>query len=113
MFLYATTWPWSDFQGHSHWDRINWRPFAGAGENLREVALNVLLFIPFGYLHVRLSTLPERAAVMKAASLACVLSVSVEILQVFMHNHFASVTDVAMGVSGALVGGFLAVRGRH
>lgn len=70
------------------------------------MVLNALLFLPFGYLYVR-RLRGRRRAMLRASAVAFVLSAGVEFLQVFMHNHFATVTDVIMDVSGAAIGAWI------
>ena len=107
LFLFATTWPWRDVQGHAHWERLNWVPFGGATDGPRDMALNALLFLPLGYLYARQSARPRATAIARAVVAALVLSASAELLQVFMHNHFPTATDVVIDVIGALWGALL------
>lgn len=85
-------------------------PFAGAADALSDMALNTLLFVPFGYLYVKQSSRPFAGAITHAVTVAFAVSTSVELLQVFMHNHFATMTDVATDALGALAGAFMAKR---
>lgn len=106
-----------DFQAHPHWDRVEWVPFSGPYLSVRDMVGNVLLFLPLGYLYARSRrSRPGRGAAavsLRAAGLAAALSVSVELAQVFSHNHFATATDVTMNVLGAALGAQLALASRR
>lgn len=87
---------------------MNWVPFGGATDALGDMALNVLLFLPLGYLYARQSARPRIVVMARVGVLALALSASIEMLQVFMHNHSPTVTDVATDVIGAVCGALLA-----
>ena len=46
----ATTLPWSNYVGHSHWGHVRWIPFRDDPLIMGDLALNVVLFMPFGFL---------------------------------------------------------------
>lgn len=76
-----------------------------------DVAQNILLYLPFGVLgvitlrHCRHSAL---ATVIEVAVLAVVLSLFVEVIQLYTVDRTASVTDVFAAALGATAGGLLA-----
>lgn len=108
--IMAATVPWTDLVGHTHWGKVQWLPFLSPPVKMFDVLVNVLLYMPFGYAWLRVSWL--RTRLWQAAALAFVLSVAVEWTQLYSHSRFPSVQDVLCDVSGAWIGGWLAVRGR-
>ena len=108
--IMAATVPWTDLVGHTHWGKVQWLPFLSPPVKMFDVLVNVLLYMPFGYAWLRVSWF--RTRLWQAAALAFVLSVAVEWTQLYSHSRFPSVQDVLCDVSGALIGGWLAVRGR-
>ena len=94
--------PWAGFQNHSHWQRVGWMPFMSPEVRVRDSVLNVLLYLPLGYLYVR--RFPGRFAVLKAIAFATVLSVMTETSQVYSHGRFPSMTDVTCNVFGVWLG---------
>jgi glycopeptide antibiotics resistance protein len=132
VIVLATTWPWSDFLGHTHWDKVRLVPFADRSFARWDMMENFLLFVPFGVLfmwswpkwtrtaqwldraqfrsHVRaaLATLHEcKTMLLVVALLAALLSASVELFQVFTHTRIPSATDVCVNVLGSLTGGMI------
>ena len=98
--LLATTWPWSDFQGHVHWGKVEWLPFMHRVAP-RFVLLNVLLFVPYGLAGRRAwPHLPLRFWVLTG----CALSLMVETYQLFSHNRLPSSIDVITNTLGATIG---------
>lgn len=108
--ILATTVPWTDLVGHTHWRKVQWIPFRSPPVKAIDVVVNVLLYVPFGYAWRRAS--PFRARLWHGVALAFVLSVAVESSQLYSHSRFPSVQDVLCNVCGAWVGGWLAARGR-
>jgi len=106
--IVATTVPWTDLVGHTHWQKVQWVPFQSPPVNAIDVIVNVLLYLPFGYLWLRVSG--SRARLWHAAALAFALSFAVEWSQLYSHSRFPSVQDVLCNVCGAWVGAWLAAR---
>ncbi len=107
VIVLATTTPWHNFQGHSHWNMVHWIPFQDASFSLRffiDLIGNVMLFVPFGYLYVRSRPTLTMGVFVWALLLASLLSVSTEIVQVFSHNRIPSTTDVCSNIIGASFG---------
>jgi VanZ family protein len=106
LILLATTWPLSRFQDHAHWATVEWVPLSRYVRPFDLVA-NVLLFVPFGFAAAWGG--PWRRV--RSAMLAGLLvSVCVELAQVFTHNRIATATDVVTNTTGALLGALLAPR---
>lgn len=105
MITAVTTLPWSNYTGHAHWDNVRWVPFADRSLTSVDVALNVVLFVPFGFLLApagSTASLPRR--VLLAIVSAGALSVCAEFYQVYCHNRIPSATDVCTNVLGAVLG---------
>jgi hypothetical protein len=99
LIVFATTWPWTDYVGHAHWARVEWIPFTRGPANLFEGAANVVLFVPLGAA-LAASGLRFRAI----GTGALLLSVGIELYQVYCHNHFPTATDVVLNTAGSLLG---------
>lgn len=110
----VTTFPWSGLQGlqgHSHWDNVRWIPFYTDSPSLRfflDIVANLLFFLPFGYLYVRSEVTEPRAVFLRVTLLAALLSVGVELVQVFSHSRIHSTTDICTNVIGAAIGAAIA-----
>lgn len=95
----------------------SWRPFAaelvdadkGAGDAVRDVVVNVLLFVPFGVGMAATSRnrLRVTGRVVLTVGTAAVLSLGVESLQMYLPSRDPSLRDVAANVAGAALGGLL------
>jgi glycopeptide antibiotics resistance protein len=106
VVIFAIVVPWGSFQPHAHWQKIGWVPFVTAPIRLRDIVLNTLLFVPFGYWSAK----AIGGAWWQTAALAFALSVGAEFAQVFSHGRFPSATDVACNTAGAIWGGLWARR---
>jgi glycopeptide antibiotics resistance protein len=94
--------PWTDFQSHTHWSRVQWVPFRPAQVRRVDVVQNVLLFAPVGVFAAAATSSPWWW--LRAAVVAAPLSVITEWTQLYSHSRFPSATDVASNVLGALAG---------
>ena len=104
--------PWSKFDATPHWKNVQWVPFAHLSLHptvLAETALNILAFIPVGYLTVRSFSPPSRRPFALALLLASCSSVSIEVYQLFCHDRVPSTTDVLMNMTGTAMGVWLAL----
>ena len=102
----VTTLPWSDYTGHSHWDSVRWMPFCERPLVATDIVLNVILFVPFGFLLMRRAGSAAASARRVTSTLvfAAALSISAEYFQVYCHNRIPSATDVCTNVLGAGLG---------
>jgi glycopeptide antibiotics resistance protein len=103
--------PWSRFDGIAHWKSVQWIPFSHLSWHravLAEAALNMLAFVPVGYLSVR----SELSAKWTPLAMACVVgfvsSFGIETYQLFCLDRVPSVNDVLMNVIGTACGAWLA-----
>ncbi len=108
VILAVTTLPWTDFQGHAHWDSVRWIPFQdssfSSSVSRMDILTNFLLFAPFGFLYaISRSALSWRGG-LEIACVALVFSASVELYQVFTHGRIPSTTDLTVNTLGAISG---------
>jgi glycopeptide antibiotics resistance protein len=114
IVVVATTLPWSGLQGlqgHSHWGNVRWIPLYPELLSLRfvrDIVVNMFLFMPFGYLYVRSQVTRPSAMFLRITLLAALLSVGVELVQVFSHTRIPSTTDICANVMGAAIGAVIA-----
>lgn len=110
LLVIAPTFPWSDFVGHSHWDKVQWVPFADftfTPKMFIDIVGNFGWFAVFGYLlHYRRED-RSVASLKPTIFVALLLSLLLEGFQVFCHNRFPSMTDVTCNVLGAALGAFI------
>jgi len=104
--ILAATVPWTDFVGHTHWDKVQWIPFYSPPIKLFDVVVNVLLYVPFGYQLAR--AFPGRARPWHAVALAATVSIAIEWSQLYSHSRFPSVQDVLCNVFGSWIGAITA-----
>jgi hypothetical protein len=62
VIVCATTMPWSNFKGHSHWGLVRWIPFGDHPLVLSDIVANVALFLPLGYFYFIAMPLSSRRA---------------------------------------------------
>jgi glycopeptide antibiotics resistance protein len=94
--------PWGGaYQPHPHWTRVVWIPFSTPPPlTAWDVVVNLLLYVPFGYLFARV----RPAWTWPVVSAAVLLSVATEFAQVYSHGRFPSITDVILNTAGAIAG---------
>jgi glycopeptide antibiotics resistance protein len=105
LLICACVIPWADLQNHSHWSRVQWIPFVTPPVKVIDIVINVLLYVPFGYLFARWR---GRRGTTLAVMCAGTLSLVTEWTQLYSHSRFPSLTDVTCNVCGTLVGVWLA-----
>lgn len=98
----AATVPWTDFVGHTHWQKVQWMPFVSPPVRLVDILVNFLLYVPLGYGVIRASTFRGRS--WHAAAMAASLSLAIESSQLYSHSRFPSLQDVLCNVAGAWLG---------
>lgn len=90
--------PWDDFQ------------FGGA--ELDDVVINILGFVPFGFcvFRFRRMTVKEHPlkSVLFAVAVGAVVSLSIELIQVWLPGRSSSSTDLLCNIVGTLIGALLA-----
>ena len=93
--------PWTTFQNHTHWPRVQWIPFVTPPVKLRDIAVNLLLYAPWGYFGARAM---RSRRVWIVVALAAVLSLVTEASQLYSHGRFPSATDLTCNILGACAG---------
>jgi glycopeptide antibiotics resistance protein len=81
--------------------QIAWIPFVSRPVTLRDIARNVLLYVPFGYLQARALV---HATAWRALAYSAALSAGTEATQVYSRGRYPSTTDVVCNVLGAMAG---------
>ena len=102
LVVVAASGPWFGVVLEPQWDRVTWIPFTGFGDKPRDMIVNVLLYVPFGWSFVK--TRSRRARVRDVMVAAAVVSIAVEIPQLFYRLRDPSTTDVLMAIIGAAAG---------
>jgi glycopeptide antibiotics resistance protein len=96
------------FTTEPQWDRVNLVPFGDSADKLSDLAINMLMFVPFGYSFARWP-----GGIARLLLAAAAVSVTAEMLQLFSTVRYPSGTDVANALAGALAGyGLARVRSR-
>ncbi len=86
---------------------MNFIPFIdvikGRGDFLRQIGLNILMTVPFGFLVPLLKK--EKTSLLKVLFFTFLLSLSIEILQPFVHGVLsADITDIITNCLGGMIG---------
>jgi glycopeptide antibiotics resistance protein len=100
--IVAAVLPWTSWQDHAHWTKIGWWPFISPPVRIRDIVINLALYVPLGYLLARAA--PSRLVWLRVLGLSLVLSIATEATQIYSHSRFPSATDVAVNVIGAAIG---------
>ena len=90
------------------WHRVHLVPFSDPADKLTDLAINLLLFVPFG---ASFATAAGRLRWLPLAAAA--VSVSAESAQLFSTVRYPSGTDVVYAIAGAMAGGVMAARLRQ
>jgi glycopeptide antibiotics resistance protein len=104
--------PWFGVVSHPQWERVTWIPFHGAEDKPKDVLVNFLLFVPFGWSFAKSSAFVKAAADRRSAlftlgttiATAAIVSLAVETPQLFYRLRDPSATDVVMAMCGAGAG---------
>lgn len=103
--------PWSKYDGVPHWKNLKLVPFEDYDihpSGLTEAALNIVAFIPIGYLAIRSFCPSDHRRIFLAFLLGAVSSFGIESYQLLCHDRVPSITDVLMNVGGTGIGVCLA-----
>ncbi len=95
------------FVAHGHWEFLKWIPPAEeiwtAGFWL-DIAVNILLYVPFALLYLQRSPTVTRSLAVKVMLYGLCLSCAVELYQLYSHNRRAALSDIICNVSGTWIG---------
>lgn len=94
--------PWFGVVREPQWSRVTWIPFHGFEDKPRDMVVNFLLFVPFGWSFVR--SRPGANGIMLASVSGGAISLMVEVPQLFFRLRDPSATDVLMAICGAAAG---------
>ena len=94
--------PWFGIVPRPQWERVTLVPFAGFEDKPRDVLVNFLLFVPLGWSLAKSGQ--SRGQIGTAILAAAVVSIGVEIPQLFYRLRDPSATDVVMAMVGAAAG---------
>ncbi len=94
--------PWFGVVHEPQWSRVSWIPFQGFSDKPRDMLVNFLLFVPFGWSFVKSRSSSSGVGLTLAA--AAIVSIGVEIPQLFFRLRDPSATDLVMAVCGAGAG---------
>jgi glycopeptide antibiotics resistance protein len=103
--------PWPNFDGTPHWNSVQWVPFTHLNWHravLAEAALNMLAFVPVGYLSVRSAWSLKWSPLFVACLLGFASSFGIETYQLFCFDRVPSTSDVLMNGAGTACGVWLA-----
>ena len=84
------------------WHRVHAIPFTDPADKFLDLAVNFLLFVPFGY-----SWAGWRPGWVALVAAAAATSISAELLQLFSTVRYPSGTDVVYAMAGAIGGAAL------
>jgi hypothetical protein len=97
---------------HKEFLALPWRELVGDKPNYRDMVVNVLGFVPFGFCCFLHRSLSERqplwAAALFAVLAGAAISLLLETVQVWLGNRVSSATDLLCNTFGALLGVLLA-----
>ena len=100
--VWAVSTPWLGFTTQPQWHRVHLVPFTDPADKARDIAANILLFVPFGYSAAgRRAT---RSGLLFALGAAAAVSISAEASQLFSTQRYPSATDVTAAVVGSAIG---------
>ncbi len=105
LLVLSAALPVSGCRSYAAWETVAWIPFASPPVRLRDIVLNVMLYLPLGAAMVRAGM--WRRPLIPAVSLALLLSVFTEFVQLYSLKRFPSTQDVVCNVAGAAAGALL------
>ena len=105
--------PWFGIVTRPQWERVTLVPFHGFEDKPRDVLVNFLLFVPFGWSLAKTGSV--RGRIGTAILAAAVVSLCVELPQLFYRLRDPSATDLVMAMLGSAAGSVAsqAFHGRH
>jgi glycopeptide antibiotics resistance protein len=103
LVIMVASGPWFGITRHPQWHRVTWIPFHGFEDNPKDVVVNFLLFVPFGWSFAK-GRRHGAAGVAATIAVAAAVSIAVEVPQLFYRLRDPSATDVFMAMCGAFAG---------
>ncbi|MBX3235108.1 MAG: VanZ family protein [Nitrospiraceae bacterium] len=97
----------TDFVMHSHWEFVRWLPPLAEVRTYgfwQDLAVNVLLYIPFGLLFLQSRRHVTGRTVLLTVGMGLLLSCGVELYQLYSHNRRPAPSDIVCNVTGTWLG---------
>jgi glycopeptide antibiotics resistance protein len=107
VILMAGMLPLHNFVGHAHWEYIEWTITPRHWRSRRfyfDVIANIVLFFPLGMLLARRFLGERPGQVLALTALGLVLSMGIELFQVYCHNRHPSPVDLLTNTVGTGLG---------
>jgi glycopeptide antibiotics resistance protein len=102
LVVAAASGPWFGVVSEPQWSRVTWLPFHGLEDRPRDMLINFLLFVPFGWSFAKSHAGGKGVGLAMIAGAA--VSIAVEIPQLFFRLRDPSATDVVMAICGTMAG---------
>ena len=102
LVIVVVSGPWFGLVREPQWARVTWIPFHGFEDKPRDMFVNFLLFVPFGWSFIR--SRPGARGILLAMTAAAAVSLAVEIPQLFFRLRNPSATDFLMAICGTVAG---------
>lgn len=99
--IVAISLPWVGFTTRPQWDRFHPIPFTDPEDSLRDLTLNIAVFVPFGFWFAGGR---ERRSLASTLAAAALVSLTAEAPQLFSTNRNPSATDVVSALTGSAIG---------
>ena len=102
LVVFVVSGPWFGVVREPQWARVTWIPFFGFEDKPRDMLVNFMLFVPFGWSFIKSRT--GATGILLAMAAAAAVSLSVEVPQLFYRLRDPSATDLVMAICGAAAG---------
>jgi glycopeptide antibiotics resistance protein len=102
LVIVVVSGPWFGLVHEPQWARVTWIPFHGFEDKPRDMFVNFLLFVPFGWSFIR--SRPGVRGILLAVTAAAAVSLAVELPQLFFRLRNPSATDLLMAICGTAAG---------
>lgn len=120
VILAAGILPVNNFVGHSHWNAIVWYPSSDWLYEPRillrilvDVVENILLFGPLGWIWAQYLSLKGQRSRVLVVAIGFLLSLSIELYQIYCHNRVPSFLDLLANTCGTYWGARLGSDDRY
>jgi glycopeptide antibiotics resistance protein len=102
LVVFVVSGPWFGIVREPQWARVTWIPFHGFEDKPRDMLVNFMLFVPFGWSFIKSRT--GAHGILLAMTAAAAVSLAVEVPQLFYRLRDPSATDLVMAICGAAAG---------
>ena len=94
LVVFVVSGPWFGIVREPQWERVTWIPFTGSSDKPRDMIVNFMLFVPFGWSFIKSRT--GAHGILLAMTAAAAVSMAVEVPQLFYRLRDPSATDLLM-----------------